>query len=128
MFSVASVQSDTYMYLEVWRVFVLLLGCFCILQCFTGNKDGCSHESEEDDTDVSDLEDGEIRDSDDEDGGRVSPSDSKHSKEPKHSTEVQARLNHPERLDKNLCYNDRGEVGDSDLGIYRIPSNCMSQC
>ena len=64
---------------------------------------------------MSDMEDGEVQDSDDE--GEVSDSAAAAAKPPeeKFSVEVQARLDHPERLDKNLCYNDRGEVKVSTI-------------
>ena len=76
-----------------------------------GSKKGCAHDSEDDDTDDSDLEEGEIRsdsDSDDDDTLKVPP-------------EVQAKLDHPERLHRDICFNDKGEVSAllADLMLAR---------
>ena len=76
-----------------------------------GSKKGCAHDSEDDDTDDSDLEEGEIRsdsDSVDDDTLKVPP-------------EVQAKLDHPERLHRDICFNDKGEVSAllADLMLAR---------
>lgn len=67
-----------------------------------GNKGGCNHESEDDTADESDMEEGEIAGSDEEEAAGPQL--------PAITSEVQAKLDHPERQHKMLCFNDRGEV------------------
>ncbi|XP_067943172.1 ribonuclease 3-like [Watersipora subatra] len=72
-------------------------------------KEGCSHNSEDDATDESDQEEGEIVESDEE--GQVEAKDTG----PTVSAEVQAKLEHPERLHKMICFNDKGETNSGPL-------------
>ncbi|KAF6037207.1 drosha [Bugula neritina] len=80
-----------------------------------GKKDGCAHDSEDDSTDESDLEEGEVEDNSDEEEGVDKGEGQAEKQKPLVSQEVLAKLNHPERLHKFMCYNDKGETNYGPL-------------
>jgi len=87
-----------------------------------GKKDGCAHDSEDDSTDESDLEEGEVEDNSDEEEGVDKGEGQAEKQKPLVSQEVLAKLNHPERLHKFMCYNDKGEV----LCYYSTVQYCVT--
>ena len=89
------------------KLWCIILFTYLLFNDITGKRGGCSHGSDDDATDESDLEEGEIVDSDEESHANDTEAD------PKLTLEVQAKVDHPERVHELLCFNDKGEVSVS---------------